>query len=350
MSSTPDSDTPHPLVGTLLCCAAMATVGTSVVASKLIGAGIEPFAATAMRHALELPVLLLLCWRVRPGLRWPGGRDALVLLVQAAAGSVGYTVLLITGTSLASAADAGIVAGTLPAMAALFAIVVLGERPGRASHVGIALATAGVMVLSIAGSAPSMSLPEAPRRWLGITLVLAAVACEVVFILGQRALRTAQHPLAMATLMSAGGLLLSMPAALVIGAWRGPPQLGPVAWSAIVAVAWYAWVPTVIGFWLWYAGARRATATHAAVSTACLPVVAVIASAVVLGESVSLEQWAALALVLAGVAIGAFPVARPRARWLAAAHPADASLGPSAVGDLGGKPEASCAARSTLQR
>jgi drug/metabolite transporter (DMT)-like permease len=334
------------MIGTLLCSAAMATVGTSVVASRLIGAYIEPFAATAMRHALALPVLLLLCWLVRPGLRWPGGRDALVLLVQAAAGSVGYTVLLITGTSLASAADAGIVAGTLPAMAALFAVVVLGERPGRASIAGIALATAGVMVLSIAGAAPTTTLPEAPRRWLGITLVLAAVACEVVFILGQRALRTTPHPLAMATLMSAGGLLLSLPVALVISAWSSPPQPGPVAWSAFAAVAWYAWVPTVIGFWLWYAGARRATATHAAVSTACLPVVAVIASAVVLGESVSLEQWAALALVLAGVAIGAFPVGRPRARWQATTRPAAASPGPSALGDPLVADEASSAARS----
>lgn len=349
MSSTPDSRSSHPLVGMLLCCAAMATVGTSVVASKLIGASIEPLAATAIRHALALPVLLLLCWLVRPGLRWPGGRDVLVLLVQAAAGSVGYTVLLISGTSLASAADAGIVAGTLPAMAALFAVVVLRERPGPASLVGIALATAGVMVLSLAGAAPTTLGPEAPRRWLGITLVLAAVACEVVFILGQRALRTAQHPLAMGTMMSAGGLLLSMPAALVIGAWRGPPDLGPSAWAALVAVAWYAWVPTVIGFWLWYAGARRATATQAAVSTACLPVVAVIASAVVLGERVSLEQWAALALVLAGVAIGAFPARRPRARGRAASRPADASIGPSALGDPGCKPEASCAARSTLR-
>ena len=50
------------LWGPVLCGAAMATVGTSVVASKLIGMQVEPFAATALRHLLALPVLALLCW------------------------------------------------------------------------------------------------------------------------------------------------------------------------------------------------------------------------------------------------------------------------------------------------
>ena len=64
-------------------------------------------------------------------------------------------------------------------------------------------------------------------------------------------------------------------------------------------------MPTVIGFWLWYAGARRATATQAALSTAWLPVVAVIGAAAVLGEALAPVQLMALGLVLAGVLIGA---------------------------------------------
>jgi drug/metabolite transporter (DMT)-like permease len=282
----------------------MATVGTSVVASKLIGAEVEPFAATALRHLLALPVLALLCWLFRPAWPRPGRRDALILLLQAASGSVGYTVLLVAGTSMASAADAGVVAGTLPAMAALFAILILGERPGLTAIIGIALATAGVLLLSMAGGLHDG--PQLPHRTLGIALVAAAVVCEVVFILGQHRLRTPIDPLAMATLMSAIGLLLSLPVAGVV--WALGLSRGNVAgtglWTALAAIAWYAWVPTVIGFWLWYAGARRATATQAAASTAWLPLVAVTGAAVVLGEALTASQLAALALVLAGVLIG----------------------------------------------
>lgn len=282
----------------------MATVGTSVVASKLIGLQIEPFAATALRHLLALPVLVLLCCLFRPAWPRPSQRDALILLLQAASGSVGYTVLLIAGTSMASAADAGVVAGTLPAMAALFAILILGERPCLLALMGIALTTAGVLLLSMGGGS-NHGVPL-PHRSLGIALVAAAVACEVVFILGQRRLHTPIEPLAMATLMSLGGLLLSLPAAGVVWAmgWSHSGMDVTGIGAALGAIAWYAWVPTVIGFWLWYAGARRATATQAAASTAWLPLVAVTGAAAVLGEGLTASQLTALVLVLAGVLVG----------------------------------------------
>ncbi len=301
---TPKNEIRQDLWGPVLCAAAMATVGTSVVASKLIGSQVEPFAATALRHLLAFPVLAMLCWVFRPVWTRPSKRDALILVIQAASGSVGYTVLLIAGTSMASAADAGVVAGTLPAMAALFAFVFLGERPRLFALAGIALATAGVLLLSTGGDTTQVEL--LPHRSFGIALVAAAVACEVVFILGQRRLQSPIEPLFMATLMSAGGLLLSLPVAGVV--WV--TGLSSIAvntaglWQALAAVAWYAWVPTVAGFWLWYAGARRATATQAAASTAWMPLVAVTGAAVVLDESLSGSQLAALGLVLAGVLAG----------------------------------------------
>lgn len=311
-ASSPTTYSRRDLWGPVLCGAAMATVGTSVIASKLIGAQVEPFVATALRHLLALPVLALLCWLFKPAWPRPSRRDAFILLVQAASGSVGYTVLLIAGTSMSSAADAGVVAGTLPAMAALFAILILGERPGPLAILGIAFATAGVLLLSAGGVSEHAS--SLPGRTLGILLVAAAVACEVLFILGQRRLSAPIEPLAMATLMSAGGLLLSLPVAVLVGAMDGSAVsvLTAEAGSALAAIAWYAWVPTVLGFWLWYAGARRATATQAAASTAWLPLVAVVGAAVVLGETLTAFQLAALALVLAGVLIGSIKRRTPQ--------------------------------------
>ena len=61
-----------------------------------------------------------------------GARDWALLTAQAAAGSVGYTVLLITGLR-ASAVDAGIILGALPLVSAALAVTLLGERPGRAA-------------------------------------------------------------------------------------------------------------------------------------------------------------------------------------------------------------------------
>ena len=96
--------------------AAMLTVGSTVIASKAIGAGLDP--ATALRFGMALPVFLLLMRLTGTAFPRPGLRDALLLVSQATIGSVGYTVLLIAGTQRTSASDAGIILGTLPAVCA----------------------------------------------------------------------------------------------------------------------------------------------------------------------------------------------------------------------------------------
>lgn len=193
------------LKGQLLCSAAMVLVGSTVVVSKVIGTDVEPFLATALRHAIALPIFWLLMRAA--DVRFPrvNRHDAALLLVQAAAGSVGYTVLLIHGVVLAGAAETSVVTGTLPAVSALFAVVFLRERPGWRLACAIALATAGVVVVTLS-PAP---LSAGPARLQGIALVLAAITCESAFILANKRLSQPIPALALSALMCAGGLLLS---------------------------------------------------------------------------------------------------------------------------------------------
>ena len=285
--------------GQWLCSLAMVLVGSTVVVSKIIGDGMEPFLATVLRHALALPVFVaLMVWR---GERFPrvGRRDALLLTLQAAAGSVGYSVLLIFGVMLSSAADAGVIAGTLPAVAALLSVALLGERGGARMLLSIALATAGAMAVALAPDTGG----HAPTRWLGILLVLAAVLCEAVFVLANKRLSQPIAVLPLSTLMSAGGLLLAAPFAW----WFARDTPAHFTLQAVLGVLYYAWVPTVIGFLLWYAGSARTTGMRASLATAWMPVSALLLSAVVLGESIGAFQWLGLACVLL-------------AMWLAAVH------------------------------
>ena len=293
--------------GQLLCSLAMVLVGSTVVVSKVIAQDIEPFAATVLRHALALPVFFaLMRWR---GQRLPrlGRRDALLLTVQAAAGSVGYSVLLILGLQLASASDAGIVAGTLPAAAALFSALLLGERPGARLVVAIALATAGVMAVA-AGPGEDTAHGHGATRLAGIALVLAAVACEAVFILASKRLSQPVPALALSTLMSGGGLLLS-----ALPAWW-MAQSSPTTFStpALAAVLYYAWVPTVGGFLLWYAGSARTSGVRASLATVWLPVSALLLSVVFLGESIRTWQWLGLACVVGAMLLAALPATTGR--------------------------------------
>lgn len=278
---------------------AMATVGSTVVAGKLVVGALPPFSATALRFALALPCFLAImavlrtpCPRLAPG-GW------LLLIAQAGAGSVGYSTLTIAGLSHASAADAGVVLGTLPVVAALLSVTVLGERPRRGLWLAVVLATGGVMAVAGAGEG---------RSWLGIGLLLGAVLCESGFILLQKRLVVPVPALPMATLMTAFGLALSLPVALAEGAWRGP--VVPVA---LWAVAFYALVPTVGGFLLWYAGAAHVSGSEASVFTAVAPVSAVLLAAVILAEPVGLRQVAGVTCVLLAIGFLVWRGARRRA-------------------------------------
>lgn len=284
---------PERTLGYLFLTLAMATVGTTVIASKLIANVIPPFTATALRFALALPILILLM--AARGARPPSlpRRVWVFLALQAAAGSAGYTVLLISGLSFLPASDAGVVIGTLPAVAALFAILILGERPQIRTVLSIACATTGVMAVAWQGAGPG--------SMIGIALILGAVMCESVFILMQKRMGTPLAPLQQATVMTGLGLVLTLPFALAEA-----PDLS-FQLPALAAVVWYAVVPTVGGFLLWYAGAARVPGSEAAVFTAVAPVTAVALSVLVLGEGFGFAQGLGLAAVAVAILILTMP-------------------------------------------
>ncbi|KDD11378.1 EamA-like transporter family protein [Bordetella bronchiseptica MBORD707] len=290
-SSSPPLAPGRPARGGHACLAlAMVLAGSTVPASKLIAAEVAPFTATAIRLALALPVFLLLMRAT--GARWPrpGRRDACLLALQAAAGSVGYTALLIAGLRLTSAADAAVVIGTLPAVTALLAMAVLRERPPPRTLAAIALAAAGVLVL-VGGRTGG-----APGSLAGNLLVLGAVVCEGLFILLSKRLRTPIAPLPLSAALTAIGAVLAGAAALAEAPWHAAFG-GP----ALAVLAYYAWLPTVAGFVLWYAGLARASASEAALFTALAPVAAVLLAALALGETVGPRQAAGIGCVLAAV-------------------------------------------------
>ena len=268
---------------------AMLTVGSTVVASKLIASGLPPFSATALRFAIAFPVLLLLMWATGARLPRFSLHDRLILIIQAGAGSVGYTTLLISGLSLTSAADAGVIIGTLPVVSAAISILLLRERPQRALLLAVALATSGVLSIAFTPDAAGGSLT-------GNALIFLAVVCEGLFILLNKRLKTEIAPLALSTLMAGIGFIVA-----AIPAIFEAPFAHGISTSAVAAVVYYALVPTVGGFLLWYAGAERVSGTEAALFTALAPVSAVMLAFVILGEPVGLSQIAGIACVLAAV-------------------------------------------------
>jgi drug/metabolite transporter (DMT)-like permease len=94
------------------------------------------------------------------------------------------------------------------------------------------------------------------------------------------------------------GLALTLVPALVEHAWARPADA-----AALLGVVYYAIVPTVGGYLLWYAGASRVSAGVASLYTAVLPVSALVLAAVVLREAIGVGQLVGAGCVLAAIAV-----------------------------------------------
>jgi len=275
--------------------AAMTTVGSTIVASKLM-VQMPIFVAMAVRFAVASLVLIALLLLLRKP--WPRLAPASwrLLLAQAFVGSVGYSALLLLGLGLTSAADASVITGALPALAALLAVFALHERLNAASWSAVGLAVAA-MVLLLLGEASGGS---STNRLIGNALVLAAMACEAVFLLLSKRLREPLDPLWTATLMSTLSLVLCFPVALVqltVG------ERINFTSSALLAAVYYALVPTTLGFWLWYSGSSQVTGAQAGIFTALVPVSGLLLAAMWLGETIEPQHWLGVSLAVLAIVI-----------------------------------------------
>ncbi|MDQ0562631.1 drug/metabolite transporter (DMT)-like permease [Rhizobium mesoamericanum] len=277
------------LQGYLYLTLAMITVGSTVIASRVIAPGMAPFTATALRFAAAFPFFLVLMRVTRTRLPNIPLRDWIILVIQAGAGSVGYTTLLISGLRLTTAADAGVIIGTLPVVGGALSVAVLGERPHASMVSAIALAATGVFFIAVSPDAGSGSVP-------GNALVFGAVICESLFILLNKNLGAPIPALTQSALMTGIGFIIAVVAAALV---EGVPNALPA--DAMSAVIYYALVPTVAGFILWYAGAERVSGAEASLFTAVAPVSALLMAFVVLGEPLSGYQIGGVGCVLAAV-------------------------------------------------
>ncbi|RBL67846.1 EamA/RhaT family transporter, partial [Pseudomonas sp. MWU13-2625] len=199
------------------------------------------------------------------------------------------------GTRTASITGAFVAAHD--AVSTLIAAVVLGERQTPRDWMAAALATAGVLFVTFA---PAQALPSL-QTLAGDALVLAAVACEAVFILLNRRLAAPLPPLALSTAMSGlGSVLALVPAAFE---WHAVATGWTV--GAVSAIAYYALVPTLPGYLCSYPGSACTSGPEAALFTAVSPVSAVLFAVALFGEPLNGTRIAGIALVVAGMLVGA---------------------------------------------
>jgi drug/metabolite transporter (DMT)-like permease len=270
---------------------AAALWGTSFpVVSLGIEGGLDPRTFVFLRFAIAAPVML--------GVALALGRDVMPLLRSRALWVVGLFnavgfVCQFIGQQYTEASVAALLVNMSVILAAIGAVVFLGERLGGFKVVGIFLAVAGVFLITTNGDFGVV----ASGQGFGDALYLIAAVSWAGYILYSKKKMDEQRwdPLASAACIVAVTAILVVPPALTAG-------VGPsLSSESLRAVAYTAVINTVIPFVLYQQGLKHLTASSSAVVLMLEIVVAVMISVAFLGETLTAFAWIGALAVLASI-------------------------------------------------
>jgi drug/metabolite transporter (DMT)-like permease len=193
------------------------------------------------------------------------------------------------------ASKAVVITYTLPIWASMLAWPMLGERPTAVKILALFMGLGGVALMVDVGSASA-----GPHELPGIALSLAAA---MSFGLGTVIAK--RRPLALPPMTSVAWQagIGSLPVVLL--ALGETPSWNHVTVNGWGTIGYIALLPMTLSYAAWFRALRLVPATTASTMVLISPIIGVTVSTLLLGESLGLRQFAALALTLTGVALAA---------------------------------------------
>jgi drug/metabolite transporter (DMT)-like permease len=182
---------------------------------------------------------------------------------------------------------------TMPIWATLFAWPMLGARPHMREAAALALGVAGIAVLF-----GNHQFALDGGKLTGIALALAAA---ILFALGSV---RAREPLPIAPIAQVAWQVgLGCAPMVVFGLAFEQPDFAKLSPTGGAVLVYMTLGPMGLCYLTWFAALQRLPAATAAMGTLIVPIIGVIAAAMLLGEPLGLREVVAAALTLGGVAL-----------------------------------------------
>jgi drug/metabolite transporter (DMT)-like permease len=269
--------------------------GGSLPATKLALQSFPPMTLASAR--LVLATGLFVAALQPAALRSVPRKDALSMAVLGVIGFAGVQVFQALGTSLTSGSTATVLASTSPLWIAVFAPVLLHERPRAVSALGVLLALGGVALITTSTNGetgPGGSLAG------NAIVCLSSVASALYTCLG-KGLMQRYSPMVLCAFSCGGGALATLPlAGLELATVPAVPD--PLGWALLLYLAV---LVTFVGFAVWFWGLRALPAARAGALMFLQPLSGLLLATLVLGEQPTTGFLIGCGLVLAGVYVAA---------------------------------------------
>lgn len=272
-------------------CAAMTLWASSFVAMKFAIVAFSPMLVVFCRMAIASLVLLTQRHRIQitkiPRTHWKTFAFLVLcepcLLFVFEAHALKYT----------SASQAGMVCSIVPIFVAAGSYLLYKEKQPRIVWTGFITAICGVALLSF----KSIATETAPNPLLGNFFEMLAMLSATGYILTAKRLCSSYSAFTLTALQAWIGTLFFFPLLLLSGETI-PANIQP---DAVIAIIYLGTAVSFGAYLLYNYGLRHTPAAQASAYGNLIPVIALGLGHVVLSESLTLLQYAACILVLAGV-------------------------------------------------
>jgi O-acetylserine/cysteine efflux transporter len=291
--------------------------GMNFVAMKFGLRDFTPFQLGAARYAFAaLPLVFVV---KPPRLRWTW-----VVLYGLLQGVGQFGFLFAALQSGMTAALASVLMQTQLFFTAGFGYLLLRERASRPLQIGLLLAALALACFSANYLAPRSSA-NVTTVW-GFVLTLCAAAMWAASNVIARKAQQASAGFDAMSFVVWSALVPVLPFLLLSLAFDDPAtrwKWTSTSWTDWLAVAYLGWIATIVAYTMWTGLLKRHSANRVAPFGLGVPVVGLAAGLLLLGETITLWQWAGIAFVIAALACVMFG-----RRWTGLRAIADIRTGP----------------------
>jgi drug/metabolite transporter (DMT)-like permease len=279
----------------------------NVVLGRGVSGIIPPVTLNVLRWAIALAVLLPLAW---PQLAGKGQviRQHLPELVLLAIPSIAiYNTFIYLGTRTTTAANAGLIVGTMPIVIFILASLAGEERLTTRRAAGIAVSFAGVVFVIAKGT---LSALYELSFSFGDLFIIGSVISWAVYSILLRRFAIPLGAFALLAVLSAIGLALCIP----FCAWEFLHG-EHIVWSAktLAAILYVGIFPSVVATIFWNGAVAQVGAGTAGVFTNLIPLFALILAVTLLSESINSFQLVGMGMIFTAI-------------WLVSEQPASQPL------------------------
>jgi len=282
------------IIGYLSVLFAAALFGSVFTVAKIPLATVDPLALSSIVYIVSGLGLIPFA---RASFRLDSRKDYLLMLVVSLLGAVAAPALLLYGLQQTDASDASILTNGEVIFTIILSAAFFGEKPkGRIGVFAVSLVIAGLFIATT-----DLQLSETILQFnAGNLMILGSMFFWAVDNNISRRLTTRIHPAKIAMVKSLVGGLILLGIAVLVGKWDEFTTIDSNLWLIIIPMSLSGFGGALL---LFLQGIKRIGTVKTMSIFSLTPIFGIVIAALVLGESITIRQGIATAIIIGGIMI-----------------------------------------------